>query len=559
MFFLNIDKKLVDFLVSEGVLSQGAADEAIARCGQSGISLERYLWSVEHDDDRRLLSALGEYYGLPTAELCELDYSEEVIEKYSVSLLRRIKQIPLVCGEDEYFVATGYASECAAFGVSSIFYDGRISFILVPPSQIDKVLDVVAVKKNAANALATVRNSVSNKDGSEKQTSESEEIINAPVVRLVDSIIKEAVPMRASDVHIEPYEKIVRVRYRIDGELYERASFPIEAYPAVCARLKVLAGLNIAEHRIPQDGRLNMCISGGTHDFRVSILPTVYGEKIAVRILDKTSFAFTRTELGFTDEENAVVDKMLARPYGIVLLTGPTGCGKSTTLYSFLKEKNSPSLNIVTVEDPVEYTLDGVNQLQVNNKAGLTFANALRGILRQDPDVIMIGEIRDEETADIAIRASITGHLVFSTLHTNDAVGAFTRLIEMGVRDYLVKDALIGVIAQRLVKRLCPSCKKRDKTSEAEMKLLGIEEPAVVYRARGCSECNGTGYKGRIAVHEILYLDGAVKEKITPNTTADDIRKIAAENGMLTLSESCRLLVLKGVTDIPELLSVSVR
>ena len=302
-----------------------------------------------------------------------------------------------------------------------------------------------------------------------------------------------------------------------------------------------------------------MFINGTEFDFRVSTLPTVYGEKFVIRILDKTSFRFARAELGFTPEENEIVDKILTHPHGIVLLTGPTGCGKSTTLYSFLKEKNTNKVNIVTVEDPVEYTLPGVNQVQVNPKANLTFATTLRSILRQDPDIIMIGEIRDEETADIAIRASITGHLVFSTLHTNDAPGAFTRLVDMGVSNYLAKDALIGVIAQRLIKRLCPVCKKRSKTTSEEMKLLGLEEPTTIYRSAGCQFCNHTGYKGRIAIHEILYLDNHIKANITSDMKSDDIRKLAVENGMIDLSESCKRLVLNGTTDIVEFLSINVQ
>lgn len=554
---MKIDIGLVDFLIDKGVLPQSKKDAVIKECEQKNLSVEKLVWECS-EGGFLLLSALGEYYGLPYAEIGELEISDEVIEKYNPVLLKRLKMLPLSQSESECVLAIGYADDYLAKGASGIFGGGSKKYILVPPKQIDELLDSVAAKKSATSALKTVQNAGAD-SGEDQKSAEPEEVINAPVVRLVDSIIKEAIPLRASDIHIEPYEKTVRVRYRIDGELLDRASFPIEAYSAVCARLKILAGLNIAERRIPQDGRINMSINGSERDFRVSVLPTVYGEKVAVRILDKTSFGFTRADLGFTAEENAVVDKMLANPHGIVLLTGPTGCGKSTTLYSFLKEKNSPSVNIVTVEDPVEYTVYGVNQIQVNAKAGLTFASALRGILRQDPDVIMIGEIRDEETADIAIRASITGHLVFSTLHTNDAVGAFTRLIDMGVSDYLVKDALIGVIAQRLVKRLCPSCKKRSKTTEDEMKMLGLEAPATVYRARGCPHCSGTGYVGRIAVHEILYLDGTLKAKITSGMTADDIRSLAKQNGMDELSDSCKRLVLSGVTDTTEFLSVGVK
>lgn len=320
--------------------------------------------------------------------------------------------------------------------------------------------------------------------------------------------------------------------------------------------MKILSGISIAERRLPQDGRISMTINDTDYDFRVSTLPTVYGEKFVIRVLDKSAFNFTRSDLGFTAEENAVIDKILAHSYGIVLLTGPTGCGKSTTLYSFLKEINRPTVNVITVEDPVEYTMHGINQVQVNTKANLTFASALRSILRQDPDIIMVGEIRDEDTAEIAVRAAITGHLVFSTLHTNDAPGAIIRLEDMKVTDYLVADAVVGVIAQRLVKRLCPACKKRGRTTESEMKILGLDEPASIFRPQGCQFCNNTGYKGRIAVHEIMYMSDKIKAAVTSGAPLEELRALAEEGGMVNLWDSCKKLVLKGITDITELMSL---
>ena len=289
----------------------------------------------------------------------------------------------------------------------------------------------------------------------------------------------------------------------------------------------------------------------------VSSLPTVFGEKFVIRILDKSTFHFTRADLGFTASENEVVDKMLARPHGIILLTGPTGCGKSTTLYSFLKEVNKPDVNIVTVEDPVEYTMKDVNQTQVNAKAEMTFATALRSILRQDPDIIMIGEIRDEETAEIAVRAAITGHIVFSTLHTNDAPGAILRLVDMGVEDYLVGDALVGVIAQRLVKKLCPACKKKGRATAEEMKILGATEPVSVWRPQGCQFCNNTGYKGRTAVHEVMYINDKMRAVLLQEKNLEVLRKKAVENGMTPLYETCKKLVLNGTTSIQELMSLN--
>ena len=438
-----------------------------------------------------------------------------------------------------------------------------VDYILVPPSQIDRYIDSIDAVKTTSAALDDLKSEGEAEMFSEKAEGagdevEDNDVVNNPSVRLVDSIIKEAIPYRASDIHIEPFEKVVKVRYRIDGDLQERAEFPSNAYSAICARLKIMSGMNIAERRVPQDGRIAMVIGGKDFDFRVSSLPTVFGEKFVIRVLDKTSFHFTRADLGFTDRENLLLDKMLARPHGIILLTGPTGCGKSTTLYSFLKEVSCPEVNVITVEDPVEYIMSGINQTQVNAKANMTFAAALRSILRQDPDVIMIGEMRDEETAEIAVRAAITGHLVFSTLHTNDATGAITRLEDMGVADYLVADALVGVIAQRLVKRLCPECKKKMKTTAKEMELLGISEPIDIYHPHGCQFCGGSGYKGRIAVHEIMYMNENMRSAIVREKNLEVLRELARQNGMVTLYNSCRNLVEQGVTSMQEMMALSV-
>ena len=563
---MNINYEIINYYIYKKIIKKKLRDKTLEDCARINMTVEKYMLVKNYCSEAEALPALGEFYNMAYAEMDMFDVEEDIADKYNLAFLKKVKMVPLMKTKDGILLmAVGRPLDYNAVSMGATFYTGQIEYILVPPTQIDVLLDSIAAVRSTTSALQTLQTESDKqllrdaKETGNTVVESVEDVINAPAVRLVDSIIKEAIPFRASDIHIEPFEKIVKVRYRIDGDLQERADFPIESYPAICARLKILSGLNIAERRIPQDGRINMMINGTEYDFRVSTLPTVHGEKFVVRILDKTSFKFTRAELGFTPEENAVVDKILAHPHGIVLLTGPTGCGKSTTLYSFLKEKNTPDVNIVTVEDPVEYTLPGVNQVQVNTKANLTFAASLRSILRQDPDVIMIGEIRDEETADIAIRASITGHLVFSTLHTNDAPGAFTRLIDMGVSNYLAKDALIGVIAQRLIKRLCPVCKKRSKTTDEEMKLLGIDEPATIFRSAGCQFCNQTGYKGRIAIHEILYLDNHVKANISSDMKSDDIRKLAIENGMTELSESCRRLVLNGTTDMVEFLSINVQ
>ena len=563
---MDINYEIVQYYIYKRLIKKKLRNSVLEDCKRLNMSVEKYMIVKNYATEVQALPALGDFYNMAYAEIDMFDVDDSIADKFSLAFLKKVKLVPLFTTESGVLLmAVGRPLDFNAVSMISTFYTGQIEFVLVPPTQIDVLLDSISAVRSTTIALQTLQTESDKQllrdaavTDNQNQISNIDDIINAPSVKLVDSIIKEAIPFRASDIHIEPYEKIVKVRYRIDGSLQDRADFPIDSYPAICARIKILAGLNIAERRIPQDGRINLNINGTEYDFRVSSLPMVHGEKFVIRILDKTSFRFTRQELGFTPEENLIIDKILTHPHGIVLLTGPTGCGKSTTLYSFLKEKNTPKVNIITVEDPVEYTLNGVNQVQVNTKARLTFAAALRSILRQDPDVIMIGEIRDEETAEIAIRAAITGHLVFSTLHTNDAPGAVTRLVDMGVSAYLVKDALVGVISQRLVKRLCPVCKKRSKTTEEEMELLNISEPSSIFRAAGCQFCNQTGYKGRAVVHEILYLDNNLKSKITADMKAEDIRKLAIDAGMVELNESCRKLVLDGITDMPEYMSINV-
>ena len=557
---MNINYELLQFYIYKKLVKRKDAQRFLEEAARLNVSVRDYLLAKEVITENTDLEALAEYYCMPSVEIDMLEIDKELFDLFTFDFMKKHKIVPICYDKNGVLlVASGKPLSCHAMSAISVQLSCRCDYILVPPVQIDRYVDSVSAVVSTSAALSDL-----NTEKEEQQVSALQagtlsaagegDVINNPAVRLVDSVIREAIPYRASDIHIEPFEKTVRVRYRIDGDLQDRAEFPIEAYSAICARLKIMSGLNIAERRVPQDGRINMNVGGKEYDFRVSTLPTVFGEKFVIRVLDKTSFHFTRADLGFTEEENAVVDKMLARPHGIILLTGPTGCGKSTTLYSFLKEINDPKVNIVTVEDPVEFTMAGINQTQVNTKANMTFAAALRSILRQDPDVIMIGEIRDEETAEIAVRSAITGHIVFSTLHTNDAPGAILRLQDMGIDNYLVADALVGVIAQRLVKRLCPACKKKGRTNAKEMEILGLTEPISIARPQGCQFCNNTGYKGRIAVHEVMYMNENMKSVAMNERNLDVLRKMAAENGMNTLWSSCRSLVLKGVTSIQELM-----
>ena len=561
---MNLNYDILQFFLYKKIIKKKEFDGILSECERLELPVDQYLIAKGYCNDVAATVALGEYYCIPYIEMDMLEVDDSLIEKVELDYLKRHKFVPVSIADDgTMLVAIGNPSDFIAMSAIATIYAGKINYVLVPPSQIDIFVDSIAAVRSTAHALDNLQREQDRQlqrkvqgSGNTPQIENEMEVINAPAVKLVDSIIREAIPFRASDIHIEPYERNVRIRYRIDGELSDRASFPLESYPAICARLKIISDMNIAERRIPQDGRINMMINGSEYDFRVSSIPTVWGEKFVIRVLDKSAFSFSRAELGFTEAGNALIDKFLAHPHGIILLSGPTGCGKSTTLYSFLRELNKPNVNITTVEDPVEYTMEGINQIQVNTKADMTFASALRSILRQDPDVVMIGEIRDEETAQIAIRAAITGHLVFSTIHTNDAPGALTRLVDMGISNYLAADALVGVIAQRLVKRLCPACKKKGKTNAREMAMLGLKEPISIYRPQGCQYCNGTGYKGRIAVHEIMYMNDALREAILTDTNAEEMRRIATANGMLPLFSVCREYVFKGVTSLQELMSL---
>ena len=556
---MNINRELLQFYVYKKVIKKKQVERILDECERLGVSVRSYMLAKEYATEATETAVLSEFYCIPHVELELLDIDRSLFDIFSFEFIKRYKVVPVSMSlEGRLLIATAKPLDCASMSAISSQVICPIDYVLVPPTQIDRYVDSISAIMSTTAALDDLNTEGDTTlfSGRSEDIVEND-VVNNPSVRLVDSIIKGAVPYRASDIHIEPFEKVVKVRYRIDGDLQERAEFPINSYSAISARIKIMAGLDIAERRIPQDGRISMIIGGKEFDFRVSSLPTVFGEKFVIRVLDKTSFRFNREALGFTEQENELIDKMLARPHGIILLTGPTGCGKSTTLYSFLKEVNTTAVNIVTVEDPVEYMMSGINQTQVNTKANMTFAAALRSILRQDPDIIMIGEMRDEETAEIAVRAAITGHLVFSTLHTNDAPGAITRLEDMGVADYLVADALVGVIAQRLVKRLCPECKQKDKTTAKEMSMLGLHEPMTIYRPRGCQFCNNTGYKGRTAVHEIMYMNENMRSAVVTEKNLEVLRGLARENGMVTLRNSCFELVEKGITSIQELISVA--
>ncbi|NPA40669.1 MAG: type II secretion system ATPase GspE [Aquificae bacterium] len=399
-------------------------------------------------------------------------------------------------------------------------------------------------------------------EGEEGEGQESLDLLlaqdDSPAVSLVNTVLIKASTVGASDIHFEPYEDEAVVRLRMDGVLHDILKVPASTYQNVVARIKVMANLNVAEKRIPQDGRIRVKIGNKDLDIRVSVVPTVFGERVVLRLLDKTGSLLTLQQLGLYPEDREKVERLAKKPYGIVLVTGPTGAGKSTTLYAMLLHVKDPKKNIITIEDPVEYQIKGISQIQVNPKVGLTFASGLRSVLRQDPDIIMVGEIRDAETADIAVHAALTGHLVLSTLHTNDAPSAVTRLSDMGIEPFLIASSLEGVIAQRLVRRICENCKEPYQPTEEELRELGIEDyEGPFYRGRGCENCLGTGYRGRIGIFEVLELDDQLKTLITKTQDANEIKKLARTKGYKTMLEDGIRKVKEGITTSNEVISVT--
>ena len=427
-------------------------------------------------------------------------------------------------------------------------------------SQIEEMLDKTYGKQQADAIAEQFLKEQENALGgdSEEEDSRKDDVENSPIVILVRNVIEQAVRQRASDIHIEPFETNVKVRYRIDGVLREIMTYDKALFPAIIARIKIISGMDISEKRKPQDGRITIDVDYKEYDIRVSNLPTVYGEKVVMRLASKEGFNRAKSELGLRPEDLEKFDGILKNPNGIILVTGPTGSGKSTTLYTALAELSTEEVNVITVEDPVEANVKGVNQVQVNNKADMTFANALRSILRQDPDIIMIGEIRDSETAEIAVRASITGHLVVSTLHTNSTAATVGRLIDMGIEPYMLGDSLVGIIAQRLVRRLC-DCKKARPATADEKRIMGLPSTAeqIVYDPVGCQSCNNLGYRGRIGIYEIMTINQKIRNLIAQRATADKIKVAAEEDGMSSLRMSAAKYVCEGVTSMAELMKVT--
>nr|MDA3845178.1 GspE/PulE family protein [Vallitaleaceae bacterium] len=474
------------------------------------------------------------------------------------ALAKKHTLIPVKQTETEVYVAMADPLNIFAIDDVKIFSGKDVVALLAEEPAIHKAIEMHYGRQKAMNAAEQFKAEQS-LDLDDLGDGKDEDLIeSAPIVKLVNTILEQSVRHRASDIHIEPYEKYIRVRFRIDGALQSMFEYEKSILPAVVARIKITAGMDIAEKRRPQDGRISIKVDGNEFDIRVSSLPTVYGEKVVMRVNSKEGFTKGKSQLGFFDDDLVKFEGILTNPYGIILVTGPTGSGKSTTLYTSLNEINRDDINIVTVEDPVESQIQGINQVHVNPKAGLTFASALRSILRQDPDVIMIGEIRDGETAEIAVKASITGHLVVSTLHTNDAPSSISRLIDMGVEPFLIGASVVGVIAQRLVRRLCPKCTVEVEATTYQKKALRLDDkPLKLFKPVGCHVCSETGYSGRIGVYEIMVVNEQIRDVINKGGNTDDIKRVALESGMVTLRNNAARLVLNGTTTVEEMIRVA--
>lgn len=553
--------RLGDVLVNNGVIS--------AEDLQKGLELqkgsERKLGETLVDEglatEENIAKALSKQFHYDMVDLQNVEIEQDILSLVPASVLKKHKALPFEYSPDNMNVlrvAMSDPMDMAAMDDINIITNLQVEPVVVTTGSVMLALDRYYGQAEVNSALEEYTREKESQMV-EQEDMYSEDVNNSPIVQLVKGMIDQAVRQRASDIHIEPMERQVRIRYRIDGALYEKATYSIRLLPAIVARVKIIGGMDISEKRKPQDGRITQIVDRKEFDIRASILPTVYGEKIVMRLTSKNALTREKSQLGLKPDELKKFDHILKNPHGILLVTGPTGSGKSTTLYTALSELNKEDVNIITVEDPVEANIDGINQVQVNNKANLTFASALRSILRQDPDIIMIGEIRDQETASIAVQASITGHLVVSTLHTNSAASTITRLADMGIEPYLIADSTIGVIAQRLVRRLCPECKRKKKADAEELELLMLapEEDVTIYEPCGCPKCDGTGFKGRIGVYEIMEVTQSLKTIISKNGSAEDIKNKALEEGMNTLRMCATRYVMEGITSVQEMMRVS--
>ncbi|NQT94855.1 MAG: type II secretion system ATPase GspE [Candidatus Omnitrophica bacterium] len=551
-------KLVIDDLVKKGLVSKEQLVKAEEDSKKKGMPLDKVL--VKHGviTEENIASVISERLGIPFMDLTDYLIDASAVKLVPEAIAQRYKLVPLFKIGQTLTVAMVNPQDINAIDQVRLKSRCEIEPVLATEKairdSIDQYYGVAGGVDEVIKEMDKAKKTIAGKPASDKELARLAE--DAPIIKLVNMIIMQAVKDKASDIHIEPEEKMLRVRYRIDGLLHEGPQPPKDLEAAILSRVKVLANMDIAERRKPQDGRIMLKMQGKDIDMRVSSFPTVHGENIVIRILDKASVLLGLAELGMSKEALKGFDKLIRRPHGIILVTGPTGSGKTTTLYAALSTINTEEKNIITIEDPVEYQLPMIRQTQVNVKAGLNFASGLRSILRQDPDIIMVGEIRDPETAEIATQAAMTGHLVFSTLHTNDAAGAVTRLVDMGMEPFLVSDSVIGILAQRLVRVVCEKCKEKITPTDDMLKDLGLErsDNISIYKGKGCPKCKNMGYMGRAGIYELLIIDDDIKKLIIAKASADEIKKKAVSSGMQTLRDDGIEKATAGITSVEEVL-----
>ena len=559
---LSEDEQLGAVLVRSGVITLGQLEAALERALETNRTLASVLLEDGLLTEEQFVSTIAGELGLEFVDLLTVPVDPNAAGLISATLARRYQALPIGWWEGRLVVAMADPANVYALDDIKAVTRAEVRAVVATRVAVTLALDkCYRADSEAANisAEASAASTVPTQDERRADIGDLRE--DAPIIRLCNLIIAQAITDRASDIHVEPTDKEVRIRYRVDGVLHEAQQLPRNIQNGVVSRLKVMAEMNIAEHRLPQDGRITSKVDGRPVDLRVATLPSVHGEKVVMRVLDNSNAKLNLADFGFLPENMRRYSSSYTKPYGTVLVTGPTGSGKTTTLYATLNLLNQPTKNVITVEDPVEYQLWGITQMQVNTRTGLTFALALRTILRADPDIILVGEIRDRETAAIAIEAALTGHLVLSTVHTNDAATTANRLIEMGVEPFLVGSALDCIVAQRLARKLCERCKQAYDVDMGQLSALGwdlagMEVPGHLFRSVGCQRCGNTGYAGRFAVHEVLNVNEEIERMIVEHAHADDIRKAAVADGMLTLRQAGLMGVAAGITSLDEVLRV---
>lgn len=549
--------RIGDKLVQYGYITEEQLQNALSLQRGTGKRIGEILIEQGLITAELLTHVLTELLNVDNIDLTPSNISPEAVHKVAQNICNRHKVFPYKIEENKLYLAMEDPQNREAIQDVRRFANMEIVPNIATISEINQAIEQWYSNTDIDKAIREfAKNEIQNEI---EQISGDGDVNSAPVVRLVHNILESAVRKKASDIHIEYDGDYMRIRFRIDGILVEHMKTSTKAYKAVISRIKIMANLNISEKRLPQDGRIYLVVDNKPVDFRVSTMPTSKDEKVVMRVLDKSSFMVSKEKLGFSEESIKIYDNLLSKPYGLILVVGPTGSGKTTTLYSMLNQLNDIEKNILTIEDPVEYELQGINQSQINYKAGLDFASALRAFLRQDPDIIMVGEIRDHDTAEIAIRASLTGHLVLSTLHANTAVGAISRLVDMGMDSFLITSSLVGVVAQRLVRKICPHCKVPYEASVGDKKALSydINKPLTLYKGEGCDKCNKTGYKGRLGIYEMIQVTKPIRELIDQGAKEYEILKKANEIGMKDMRQDASIKVMNGQTTVAEMIRVT--